>query len=189
MILLSFIVITAVDCCPFNTTLKDFFVSLVFYLKWKYLNFCLRVDSAPCKLWPMRRRRLALQRPAPLPFALPRQPTQKVVQIALIKPTDIRTDGDKTRVTAIIWESKKCNQYNANKEKKNCNLACFLRLWIFLKNIFEKNISGIPSECQTSWFQIRPNLGPNCSQTTKVAPSGERVSTFYWISLLKLNLT
>ena len=35
----------------------------------------------------MLRRRLALQRPASLPTALPRQP-QKVVQIALIKPTD-----------------------------------------------------------------------------------------------------
>ena len=34
-----------------------------------------------------------------------------------------------------------------------------LLLWfVFLNHFFEKNISGIPSECQTVWVQIRPDI-------------------------------
>ena len=39
------------------------------------------------------------------------------------------------------------------------NLHAFLSSADFLKiNFFEKNISGIPSECQTVWIEIRPNI-------------------------------
>ena len=49
----------------------------------------------------------------------------------------------------------------------------FCRLLILLsKSLFQKILSGIPSECQTYWFQIGPDflrcigpdLGPNCLQ-------------------------
>ena len=70
------------------------------------------------------------------------------------------------------------------------NFACFFFffrcLWIFFLNqLFQKNLSGIPSECQTVWIQIRPDVLSNLirfqtvckgyQQTTKVATSGERV--------------
>ena len=34
----------------------------------------------------------------------------------------------------------------------------FCRLWIFFKILFQKHLSGIPSECQLVWSQIRPNV-------------------------------
>ena len=46
----------------------------------------------------------------------------------------------------------------------------FWRLWIFQYQLFLQIISGIQSEWQTVWIQIRPNilvepdLGPNCLQ-------------------------
>ena len=41
-----------------------------------------------------------------------------------------------------------------------CNFACFFvaSLLFFKINFFEKNISGIPSVCQTFWIQIRPDI-------------------------------
>ena len=50
------------------------------------------------------------------------------------------------------------------------NCACFLSSADFFKiNFFEKKNSGIPSERQTVWILVRPNiswtcLGPNCMQ-------------------------
>ena len=45
----------------------------------------------------------------------------------------------------------------------------FCRLLIFFQNyFFQKNLSGISSECQTVWIQIKivgPDLGPNCLQS------------------------
>ena len=47
-------------------------------------------------------------------------------------------------------------------------------LLIFFKITFFQNPSGIPSECQTEWIQIRggqifgPDLGPDYKQTTLV---------------------
>ena len=40
------------------------------------------------------------------------------------------------------------------------NFACFFvaSLLFFKINFFEKNISGIPSVCQTFWIQIRPDI-------------------------------
>ena len=68
------------------------------------------------------------------------------------------------------------------------NFACFFfcHLWIFFLNkLFQKCLSGIPSECQTLWIQIRPDVLSGLilvqtvckgyQQTTKVANSGERV--------------
>ena len=43
-------------------------------------------------------------------------------------------------------------------------------VFFFQNQLFRKIISGIPSECQTVWTQIRPDvlsgsdLGPNCLQ-------------------------
>ena len=38
-------------------------------------------------------------------------------------------------------------------------LLCFCRLLIFIKiNFFEKNLSGIPSDSQTDWIQIRSDI-------------------------------
>ena len=65
----------------------------------------------------------------------------------------------------------------------------FRLLWIFFRlTFFTKNLSGIPSECQTVWIQIRPNVLSGLiwvqtvcrcyQQMTKVATSGERVK--YW---------
>ena len=48
--------------------------------------------------------------------------------------------------------------------------AFFSSADFFKFNFFEKNLSGIPSECQTDWIQIRPDvlswldLGPICLQ-------------------------
>ena len=39
-----------------------------------------------------------------------------------------------------------------------CDFSLFCHLLIFFKiNFFEKKISGIPSDCQTVWIQIRPD--------------------------------
>ena len=66
------------------------------------------------------------------------------------------------------------------------NFACFFcHLWIFLKNeLIQKNLFGIPSECQIVWIQIRPDVLSGLiwvqtackgyQQTTKVATSEER---------------
>ena len=52
-----------------------------------------------------------------------------------------------------FWK-KKC-YYNSI----NSFLMLFCRLLIFFKIIFfEKNLSGIPSECQRDWIQIRPEI-------------------------------
>ena len=74
-----------------------------------------------------------------------------------------------------------------------CRLFCFCIYFyfiIFLINFFKKNLSGMPSECQTVWIQIRPDVLSGLiwvqtvckgyQQTTKVATSGERVK---WIAL------
>ena len=63
----------------------------------------------------------------------------------------------------------------------------FVVCGLFLLNeIFQKNLPGIPSECQTVWIQIRPDILSGLiwvqtvckgyQQTTKVATSGERVN-------------
>ena len=52
------------------------------------------------------------------------------------------------------------------------NFKCFFVVcgFFFFPKLFKtKNLSEIPSECQTVWIQIRPNifwadLGPNCLQ-------------------------
>ena len=52
------------------------------------------------------------------------------------------------------------------------NFACyFVGCVFFLKVTFPKNISGIPSECQTVWIQIRPYVlsGLIWVQTVKFA--------------------
>ena len=42
------------------------------------------------------------------------------------------------------------------------NFACFLSSADFFQNqLIGKLLSGIPSECQTVWIQIRPDLGPD----------------------------
>ena len=56
----------------------------------------------------------------------------------------------------------------------------------FLNKLFQTNLSGIPSECQTVWIKIRPDILPGLTwvqtvckgyqQTTKVATSRERVN-------------
>ena len=68
------------------------------------------------------------------------------------------------------------------------NFVFFSRLWIiFFKLTFSKKfLSGIPSECQTVWIQIRSdNLSgliwvqtvcKGYQQMTKVVTSGERVN-------------
>ena len=39
------------------------------------------------------------------------------------------------------------------------NFSCFFVVClVFVKSIFSKNSSGISSECQTDWIQIRPNI-------------------------------
>ena len=68
------------------------------------------------------------------------------------------------------------------------NFACFFvicKSFFFFKLTFSKKSLGIPSECQTVWIQIRPNilLGliwvqtvcKGYQQMTKVATSRERV--------------
>ena len=68
------------------------------------------------------------------------------------------------------------------------SLHAFLSSADFFKiNFFEKILSGMPSECQTVWIQIRPNnlLGltwfhtvcKGYKQTTKLAASKERVKS------------
>ena len=67
---------------------------------------------------------------------------------------------------------------------KNFQYSTSLTLFI-LHAFFKKNLSGIPSQCQTVWIQIRPDilLGliwvqticKGYQQMTKVATSGERV--------------
>ena len=49
---------------------------------------------------------------------------------------------------------------------------------IFSNDSFQKN-SGIPSQCQTVWIQIRPDivrpdLGPNCLQRLTTASSNKQ---------------
>ena len=66
-----------------------------------------------------------------------------------------------------------------------CRLGKFACLWIFLSKLFQKNLSGIPSDCQTVWIQIRPDVLSGLiwdqtvckgnQQMTKVATRGERV--------------
>ena len=34
----------------------------------------------------------------------------------------------------------------------------------FQNQLFRKNLSGIPSECQTVWIQVRLDLEPTCLQ-------------------------
>ena len=66
------------------------------------------------------------------------------------------------------------------------NFACFFVVCgLFFKLTFQKNLSGIQSECQTIWIQIRHNVLSGLiwvqtvckgyQQMTKVATSGERV--------------
>ena len=44
-------------------------------------------------------------------------------------------------------------------------IILFCRLLIFQNQIFEKNILGILSECQTVWIHfVGPDLGPICLQ-------------------------
>ena len=39
------------------------------------------------------------------------------------------------------------------------NFSCFFVVcWFFQNQFFRKILSGIPSECQTDWIQIRPNI-------------------------------
>ena len=54
--------------------------------------------------------------------------------------------------------------------------------FFFFQNWFFQNLSGIPSQCQTVWIQIRPDVliwvltvCKGYQQMTKVATSGERV--------------
>ena len=67
------------------------------------------------------------------------------------------------------------------------NFACFFFLlsedFFFKINYLKKNLSGIPSECQTVWIQIRPDVLSGLiwvqtvckgyQQMTKVATSGK----------------
>ena len=50
------------------------------------------------------------------------------------------------------------------------NFSCFLSSDFFQNQLFQKNLSGIPSECQTVWTQIRPDkiqsVCKGCEQTT-----------------------
>ena len=66
------------------------------------------------------------------------------------------------------------------------NFSCFLLSADFFQNqLFRKILSGIPSECQTAWIQIRidvilvliwfQTVCKGYQQTIKVATSKERV--------------
>ena len=69
------------------------------------------------------------------------------------------------------------------------NFACFFVVngFCYEINFFKKNLSGIPSECQTVWVQIRPDVLSGLiwvqivckgyQQMTKVATSREGVNS------------
>ena len=72
------------------------------------------------------------------------------------------------------------------------NFTCFFVIcgfFFFSINFFQKHLSGIPSECQTVWIQIRPDIlsGLICVQTickgyqqiSNVTSRGERVKNLY----------
>ena len=61
-------------------------------------------------------------------------------------------------------------------------LFFFCRLWIFLNQLFQKYLSGIPSECQTVWIQIRSGL--NWVQTICKG----LISVLVWRLQIELNL-
>ena len=44
------------------------------------------------------------------------------------------------------------------------NLFSLFLFLLFFFNFFRKELTGIPSECQTDWFKIRPDVfvGPIC---------------------------
>ena len=59
----------------------------------------------------------------------------------------------------------------------------FCRLLFFQIQLFRKILSGIPSECQTVWIQIRPNLllgliwvQTVCESYQQTTPVGEELS-------------
>ena len=67
-----------------------------------------------------------------------------------------RQDRSKTNTIKKKDPQKKSGAY-LRVRKNACNLQ--LLLLIFFKiNFFKKNLSGIPSECQTDWIQIRPDI-------------------------------
>ena len=71
------------------------------------------------------------------------------------------------------------------------NFACFFVVcgYFFKLTFLQKYLSGIPSECQTVWIQIKPGVLPGLiwvqtvckgyQQTTKVATSMETVKTLF----------
>ena len=62
-----------------------------------------------------------------------------------------------------------------------CLLGNSTNLFLVQDLLFRKILSGgIPSECQTIWTQIGPDLGPNCLQRlSSVATSRHRVNQNY----------
>ena len=69
------------------------------------------------------------------------------------------------------------------------NFACFFVVcgFFFKINFFKKNLTGIPSECQIVWIQIRPEIFlldliwvqtvcKGYQQTTKLPPAGKELN-------------
>ena len=93
------------------------------------------------------------------------------------------------------------------RNKKNINIFwllkkkfCCLRIFFFLIYFFQKkkrNLSGIPSECQTVWIQIRPDVLSGliwvqtvCTgyqQMTKIATNGEKLIIYDFFSFIAIS--
>ena len=83
--------------------------------------------------------------------------------------------------------------------RKNCTLGNFsyfvVVCWFFFFkiNFFEKNLSGVPSDCQTDWIQIRPDILSSliwvqsvCKVYQQIALSRQWVNCVSWKLVLAL---
>ena len=72
------------------------------------------------------------------------------------------------------------------------NFSCFFVLCGFFQNqlFHTKNLSGVPSESQTDWHFVRPDLGPNCLQNYQQITLGDKELALYLlVAALGLILT
>ena len=75
------------------------------------------------------------------------------------------------------------------------NISCFFVVWYFFQNqLFWKISSGLPSECQTDWIQIRPDvlLGliwvqTVCKSYQQTTQGDEELKTNFSYSFMALN--
>ena len=67
-------------------------------------------------------------------------------------------DPEQTQPIGTVWSGSTLFAIGASLTFQQTRKALFCGADFFKNQLFWKILSGIPSECQTDWIQIRPNI-------------------------------